>query len=122
MRVSALPFADPAVARAAYGDADIHDQQAVTAAGVRRALAAADPHERHVLVAHAFVAGGLESESERPLSVGGTQQVPVSVLDGFDYVALGHLHRPQRCGVATRSATQGRCSSTPSPRARTPSR
>ena len=101
VRVSALPFADPAVARAAYGAADIHDQQAVTAAGVRRALAAADPDERHVLVAHAFVAGGLESESERPLSVGGAQQVPVSVLAGFDYVALGHLHRPQTCGVAT---------------------
>ena len=54
--------------------------------------------ERHVLVAHAFVAGGLESESERPVSVGGAQQVPAAVFDGFDYVALGHLHRPQPCG------------------------
>jgi exonuclease SbcD len=98
VRITALPFADPAVARDAYRDQGIHDQQAVIAAGVRRALAAADPHERHVLVAHAFVAGGLESESERPLTVGGTQQVPVSVFDGFDYVALGHLHRPQSCG------------------------
>ncbi len=98
VRVTPLPFADPAVARDAYGEPDVHDQQAVAAAGVRRALAAAEPHERHVLVAHAFVAGGLESESERPLTVGGSQQVPVSVLSGFDYVALGHLHRPQRCG------------------------
>jgi exonuclease SbcD len=101
VRVSALPFADPAVARDAYGDPEVHDQQQVTATGVRRALAAAGPHERHVLVAHAFVAGGLESESERPLTVGGAQQVPVSVLDGFDYVALGHLHRPQACAVPT---------------------
>lgn len=96
--VTTLPFADPAEARYAYDDATIHDQQAVSAAGVRRALAAAPPHRRNVLVAHAFVAGGLESESERPLSVGGAQQVAASVFHGFDYVALGHLHRPQPCG------------------------
>ena len=99
VRVSALPFADPAEARAVYGDPDIHDQQAGVAAGVARALAAAEPHERHVLVAHAFVAGGLESESERPISVGGAQQVTASTFAGFDYVALGHLHRPQSCGA-----------------------
>ena len=98
VRVSALPYADPAEARAVYDAADIHDQQAVTSAGVARALAAAEPHERHVLVAHAFVAGGVESESERPLSVGGAQQVSVGTFAGFDYVALGHLHRPQSCG------------------------
>lgn len=99
VRITALPFADPAEARHEYGDAAIHDQQAVLAAGVRRALAGDGPHDRHVLVAHAFVAGGTESESERPLSVGGAQQVPASVLAGFDYVALGHLHRPQACGA-----------------------
>ena len=98
VHVCALPFADPAEARHAYDDPEIHDQQAVTAAGVARALTAAPPGERRVLVAHAFVAGGLESESERPLSVGGAQQVPPVVFAGFDYVALGHLHRPQTCG------------------------
>ena len=101
VRISALPFADPAEARAVYDAADIHDQQAVTSAGVARALAAAGPHERRVLVAHAFVAGGVESESERPLSVGGAQQVSVGTFAGFDYVALGHLHRPQSCGADT---------------------
>jgi DNA repair protein SbcD/Mre11 len=101
VRVSALPFADPAEARAVYGDPDLHEQQAVAAAGVARALAAAEAHERHVLVAHAFVAGGLESESERPLSVGGAQQVSADTFAGFDYVALGHLHRPQPCGSDT---------------------
>ncbi len=98
VRVSALPYADPTEARDAYADADIHDQQAVSAAGVARALAAAAPQERHVLVAHAFIAGGLESQSERPLSVGGAQQVSAGTFAGFDYVALGHLHRPQACG------------------------
>jgi DNA repair protein SbcD/Mre11 len=98
VRITALPFADPAEARHVYGDQDIHDQWAVCAAGVARTLGAAQTGERHVLAAHAFVAGGLESESERPVSVGGAQQVPAAAFDGFDYVALGHLHRPQRCG------------------------
>jgi exonuclease SbcD len=101
VRICALPFADPAEARHVYADEAIHDQQAVAAAGVRQALAAAAPDERRVLVAHAFVAGGLESESERPLSVGGAQQVPAGTFAGFDYVALGHLHRPQPCGSET---------------------
>jgi len=101
VHVHALPYADAAQARYAYGDETIHDQQAVAAAGVARALAATPPGERRVAVAHAFVAGSLESESERPLSVGGATQVPAAVYDGFDYVALGHLHRPQKCGSET---------------------
>lgn len=56
------------------------------------------PGARRVLVAHAFVAGGAESESERGLAVGGTGQIAASRFAGFDYVALGHLHRPQTLG------------------------
>ncbi len=98
VHIHALPFADAAQARAVYGDDGIHDQQAVLRAGIMRALAAT-PAQRRVAVAHAFVAGGLETpDSERPISVGGAVQVPAAVFDGFDYVALGHLHRPQCCG------------------------
>jgi exonuclease SbcD len=53
------------------------------------------PGHRRVLVAHAFVAGGTETESERGLSVGGTGQISAARFAGFHYVALGHLHRPQ---------------------------
>ncbi len=53
------------------------------------------PNQRRVLVAHAFVAGGSETESERGLSVGGSGQVSAARFAGFHYVALGHLHRPQ---------------------------
>lgn len=56
---------------------------------------------RSVAVAHAFVAGGGTSESERQLMVGGTGEVPASLFDGFSYTALGHLHRPQDVGAAT---------------------
>ncbi|WP_016699635.1 exonuclease SbcCD subunit D [Actinoalloteichus spitiensis] len=62
---------------------------------VRDAVARLPPTTRTVVLAHAFVTGGQASESERPISVGGVEQVPGSVFDGVDYVALGHLHGPQ---------------------------
>ena len=60
-----------------------------------RADAAERGVSRTVLMAHAWVAGGAGSESERDISVGGVGQVPMSVFDGFSYVALGHLHGQQ---------------------------
>ncbi|MGB5136476.1 MAG: exonuclease SbcCD subunit D [Prochlorococcaceae cyanobacterium] len=53
------------------------------------------PGCRSVLVAHAFVAGGRTSESERDLSVGNAEAVAVPSFARFDYVALGHLHGSQ---------------------------
>ncbi|MDQ1671376.1 MAG: repair protein SbcD/Mre11 [Actinomycetota bacterium] len=50
---------------------------------------------RSVVLAHAFVAGGEASDSERDISVGGVSVVPASVFDGVDYTALGHLHGAQ---------------------------
>ena len=47
---------------------------------------------RSVVLAHAFVAGGEPSESERDISVGGVSMVPTSLFEGIDYTALGHLH------------------------------
>ena len=56
--------------------------------------------ERNVLVAHQFVTGAAVCDSEE-LIVGGIDQVPVSLFDGFDYVALGHIHSPQSAGRKT---------------------
>ena len=56
----------------------------------------------HILLSHLFVAGGLVSESERDIDLGGARAVPPSLFDGFDYVALGHLHKPQRLGDKVR--------------------
>jgi exonuclease SbcD len=53
------------------------------------------PGTRSVVLAHAFVGGGVPSDSERDICVGGVDLVPAGVFDGVDYVALGHLHRPQ---------------------------
>lgn len=93
-----VSYAEPAVAREALEEPQIADHAASFAAIVRRIPRA----PRSVLVAHAFVAGGLESpDSERPLSVGGTGTVPPGTFDRFSYVALGHLHRPQAVGRET---------------------
>ena len=47
---------------------------------------------RSVVMAHAFVAGGQPSDSERDISVGGVQHVSAGLFEGIDYTALGHLH------------------------------
>ena len=56
--------------------------------------------ERNVLVTHQFVTGAKRSESE-DISVGGTDNVDASVFDEVDYVALGHIHGPQKIGRET---------------------
>ena len=67
---------------------------------IRTDLADPPAGTRSVVIAHAFVAGGLPSESERDIAVGGVSVVPLELFDGFDYTALGHLH-----GRATLSET-----------------
>jgi len=52
--------------------------------------------ERNVMITHQFVTGADRTESE-DISVGGSDNVDVSVFDAFDYTALGHIHRPQNC-------------------------
>lgn len=56
-----------------------------------------DETKRNVLITHQFVTGAVRSDSE-DISVGGSDNVDVSVFEGFDYVALGHIHRSQKCG------------------------
>lgn len=62
------------------------------------ALEKSKDYERKIALSHAFVAGGVESSSERPLLVGGAGAIHPQVFQGFNYTALGHLHRPQRAG------------------------
>ena len=90
-----LPFVKPVHVRAAFKEETI---ESYTDA-VRRALSDIDLADgrRHVLLAHQFVTGALPCESEER-SVGGSDYVDAAVFDGFDYVALGHLHGPQRAG------------------------
>lgn len=63
-----------------------------------------DLHHRCVLVTHYFVTGEQGqipelSDSETDIYVGGLDRVPASLFQNFSYVALGHIHKPQRIGA-----------------------
>src|ERR687890_1450665 len=95
--VYGLPYLEPEVARFELGLPGARSHEAVLAEAmerVRRDLFLR-PGARSVVLAHAFVGGGVPSDSERDICVGGVDLVPAAVFDGVDYVALGHLHRPQ---------------------------
>lgn len=93
-----LPYVEPLHARTTLAAEGVTDHASAMDAVLRRVRREFVPGRRNVLVGHAFVTGGSESESERPLSVGGSGAVPHTCFEGFDYVALGHLHRPQAAG------------------------
>jgi exonuclease SbcD len=95
--VYGLPYLEPDVARHELGLTEGRSHEAVLGAAMDRVRAdlVLRPGARSVVLAHAFVGGGLPSDSERDICVGGVDLVPAAVFDGVDYVALGHLHRPQ---------------------------
>ncbi len=71
---------------------------------VREDLAArsAERIVHSVVLAHTFASGGISSDSERDLSIGGVGAVPLDLFDGFDYAALGHLHGRQMLSETVR--------------------
>lgn len=90
-----LPFVRPATVRACLGSDEERDQVTDYTSAMRMAIAQMHFTERrrNVLLAHQFVTGAERSDSEE--NVGGLDNVDASVFDGFDYVALGHIHKPQ---------------------------
>jgi DNA repair protein SbcD/Mre11 len=109
--VYGLPYLDPDVVRRSLAPDPTaplaRSHEAVTRAAMDKvradlaervdaAAAAGAARPRAVVIAHAFVLGGEASESERDIRVGGVDHVPAAVFSGVDYVALGHLHGPQR--------------------------
>lgn len=118
-----VPYADPAVVRIVYGDENIRTHDDAMKAIIEEIDKVKDNRKRNVLVTHGYVTfidksneasilkevaidesgnsfrAGLEiSESERPLSIGGTDLVSGKYFKDFNYVALGHLHGAQRVG------------------------
>ncbi|MEU6926075.1 MULTISPECIES: exonuclease SbcCD subunit D [unclassified Streptomyces] len=89
-----LPYLEPALVKDVLKAERPGHEAVLTAAmeRVRADLAARPDSTRSVVLAHAFVAGGEPSDSERDITVGGVAAVPAGVFDGVDYVALGHLH------------------------------
>lgn len=89
-----VPYHEPAVVRATLEDKSVRsfeDAMRAVTAGIRLRW---DETKPQIFVGHAFVAGGIPSDSERQLAIGNVDRVSTDCFDGFDYVALGHLHHP----------------------------
>ncbi|BCT76637.1 nuclease SbcCD subunit D [Sinomonas cyclohexanicum] len=104
--VYGLPYLEPRLVADSLG-ADAPGHTAVTAAALERARGdlarrRGEGTVHSIVMAHTFAGGGAPSESERALSVGGLDVVPLEVFGGFDYVALGHLHGRQELAPTIR--------------------
>ncbi|MGI2942900.1 exonuclease SbcCD subunit D [Vibrio diabolicus] len=93
-----MPYNDPEQVRFAYKTSvSTHDEaHQLLVEQIREHFTS---EQRRVLVSHCFVDGAIESDSERPLSIGGSDRVSHEHFLDFDYVALGHLHQPQKKGA-----------------------
>lgn len=94
-----LPFTKPGYVRPLFPDEDMADYETAVRAVLAREKV--DTTQRNILVSHQFYqSSGWETatcDSEQVLlSVGGLDRIDISVLKDFDYVALGHLHGPQK--------------------------
>lgn len=90
-----LPFLKPAIVRRFYEEEEINSYQDTLRVVISHMEVSEE--KRNLLVAHQFVTGAMRCESEE-ITVGGLDQVDVSLFEAFDYVALGHIHSPQHVG------------------------
>ena len=93
-----LPFLKPTIVRQAFPEAEIASYQDAVAYALQQIEP--DQSQRNILLAHQFVTGAHRSESEEIL-VGGLDNIDASVFSAYDYVALGHIHTPQKVGRET---------------------
>lgn len=91
--VHLLPFVKPAMVRRFHPGAKIATYQDAVAEVLK--ASPLKPGRRSVLMCHQFVTGAELSDSEER-AVGGLDNIDASLFGGFDYVALGHIHKPQR--------------------------
>lgn len=102
LAVYPIPYLEPSASAVPLGAEQVGHESVLRAAMARVTNDRSRRPGRHVVMAHAFVAGAAGSESERDISVGGVAVVPASIFDGVDYVALGHLHGRQKLTDAVR--------------------
>lgn len=93
-----VPFAEPSTVRAIYEDDSITTHEAAMAKVIEQIKINLDPTKRNIIVAHAFITkDGLPepntSDSERKLTIGGTECINSALFEPFCYTALGHLHQ-----------------------------
>lgn len=102
-----IPYADPAEVRELYNDENIKTHDDAMKAIMSMIDEDFNPEERNIAVAHGFITYMKDGEdechleitdSERPLSIGGSDKVSAEYFEKFDYTALGHLHGAQKVG------------------------
>lgn len=111
-----IPYVDPAILRRKFNNPEIRNHNDAMKAVINRIKPSLNKNERNIVVTHGYVTykrkdaidkdgenlyelADLEvSDSERPLSIGGTDLIDSDNFDCFDYVALGHLHGRQKVG------------------------
>lgn len=96
-----LPFADYVTVRHLLENSEIHNNEDALRAQVKEMMEDFDPEAINILIMHGYLinqtADSVEaSDSERPLSIGTAEFVEAGIVDMFDYVALGHLHKAQK--------------------------
>lgn len=100
-----MPYADHVLIRQALDQSEIRTIEEAVAAQVEQ-ITSSDEFDRsriNMVMFHGYVISGsrtslVESDSERPLSIGTAEWIDQSIFDAFDYVALGHLHKGQKVG------------------------
>lgn len=100
-----MPYADHVLIRQALDQPEIRTIEEAVAAQVEQ-ITSSDEFDRsriNMVMFHGYVISGsrtslVESDSERPLSIGTAEWIDQSIFDAFDYVALGHLHKGQKVG------------------------
>ena len=95
-----LPFLRPSTIRHALPERAEEVQSAADAVRIALEQTKIDEKERNVLLAHQFVTGAKRCDAEE-LQVGDVDQIPVELFTSFEYVALGHIHSPQKVGRET---------------------
>ena len=93
-----LPFIKPIHVRHYFPDEDINNYTDACRVAIENMQV--NKEELNILIAHQFVTGATRCDSEE-ISVGGLDNVDVTVFEDFDYVALGHIHGKQTIGRDT---------------------
>ena len=95
-----LPFLRPSTIRHALPERAEEVRSAADAVRIALEQTKIDEKERNVLLAHQFVTGAKRCDAEE-LQVGDVDQIPAELFASFEYVALGHIHSPQKVGRET---------------------
>lgn len=101
VQVFLLPYFDPVQAREFFRDDSLRGEGQCMERMLEELKKQFLPGAKHILVSHCFAAGASVCDSES-IFVGGSGQVPPALFADFDYVALGHLHGPQKAGENAR--------------------